>query len=111
VIELCLLAFGAALLFGSTAAFFLYVPFLPIAAVGAILLGMALTFLIGVWVGGTPILRRLRAEHGLRRSRLRPGPENLHIVTSRAPSADTGLLPSVSPVVTSRRRWLHVFSE
>lgn len=109
MIELCLLAFGAALLFGSIAAFFLYVPFLHIAAVGAMLLGMALTFLIGVWVGGTPILRRLRAEHGLRRSR-RPGPENLH-VTSRDSSADTGLLPSVSPVATSRRRWLHVFSE
>jgi hypothetical protein len=49
--ETWLVGFGALLLMGSTGAFFLYVPFLHIAAVVAILLGMALAFLLGVWAG------------------------------------------------------------
>jgi hypothetical protein len=40
MIEICLLAFGAVLLLGSIGAFFLYIPFLPIAVVVVILLGM-----------------------------------------------------------------------
>jgi hypothetical protein len=58
MIEICLLAFGAVLLLGSIGAFFLYIPFLPIAVMVVILLGMALTFLIGVWVGSTRVRRR-----------------------------------------------------
>jgi hypothetical protein len=50
--ETWLVGFGALLLMGSTGAFFLYVPFLHIAVVVAILLGMALAFLLGVWAGG-----------------------------------------------------------
>jgi len=71
MIEICLLAFGAVLLLGSIGAFFLYIPFLPIAVVVVIFLGMALTFLIGVWVGSTRILRRHR--------RKRVSPPMLHI--------------------------------
>jgi hypothetical protein len=67
-----LLLFGAALLVSSIGAFFFYVPFLPIAGVVVILLGMGLTFLIGARVGGTRVLRlrliELRARR-LRRSR------------------------------------------
>jgi membrane protein DedA with SNARE-associated domain len=63
MIEICLLAFGAVLLLGSIGAFFLYIPFLPIAVVVVIFLGMALTFLIGVWVGSTRIRRRRRQKH------------------------------------------------
>jgi hypothetical protein len=52
-----MVSFGAVLVLGSVGAFFLYIPFLPIAVAVAILLGMALTFLLGLWVGGA----RLRA--------------------------------------------------
>jgi hypothetical protein len=58
VIEICLVAFGSLLLLGSIGAFLLYIPLLNIAAVVAILLGMALAFLLGVWVGGTRILQK-----------------------------------------------------
>jgi len=51
--EICLVAFGALLLLGSIGAFLLYIPFLSIAIVVAILLGIALAFLLGVWAGGT----------------------------------------------------------
>ena len=63
MIEICLLAFGTVLLLGSIGAFFLYIPFLPIAVVVVIFLGMALTFLVGVWVGGTRVRRRRRRKH------------------------------------------------
>ena len=79
MIEICLVAFGAVLLLGSIGAFFLYIPFLHIAAVVVILLGMVLAFLSGVWLGGTRILRlrrnkkrRLRA--GLGREAIAPDP-------------------------------------
>jgi hypothetical protein len=62
MIEICLLSFGAVLLLGSIGAFFLYIPFLPIAVMVVIILGMALTFLIGVWVGSTRTLRRRRQK-------------------------------------------------
>jgi hypothetical protein len=52
VIEICLVAFGALLMLGSIAAFLLYVPYLPI-VVAAVLLPLGLTFLLGVWAGGT----------------------------------------------------------
>ena len=71
MIEICLLAFGAVLLLGSIGAFFLYIPFLPIAAMVVIILGMALTFLIGVWVGSTRIRRRRRQK--------RVSPQILHV--------------------------------
>jgi hypothetical protein len=58
VIEMCLVGFGALLLLGSIGAFFLYIPLLPIAVVVVVILGMALTFLIGVWVGSARIRRR-----------------------------------------------------
>lgn len=60
MIEICLVGFGALLLLGSIGAFFLYIPLLPIAVVVVVILGMALTFLIGVWVGSTRIRRRRR---------------------------------------------------
>lgn len=50
--EICSVAFGALVLLGSIGAFLLYVPFMPLAGVVAILLGMALAFLLGVWAGG-----------------------------------------------------------
>jgi membrane protein DedA with SNARE-associated domain len=60
VIEICLVGFGGLLLLGSIGAFFLYIPVLPIAVVLVVILGMALTFLIGVWVGSARIRRRRR---------------------------------------------------
>ena len=63
MIEICLVAFGALLLLGSMGAFFLYIPFLPIAVVVAMLLGMVLAFLLGAWVGATRI-PRLRSAGG-----------------------------------------------
>jgi len=53
VMEICLVALVALLLLGSIGAFFLYVPFLSIALVISILMGMTLAFLLGVWAGGT----------------------------------------------------------
>jgi hypothetical protein len=60
VIEICLVSFGAVLLLGSIGAFLLYIPLLPIAVVVVVVLGMALAFLTGVWVGSTRIRRRRR---------------------------------------------------
>jgi hypothetical protein len=68
---ICLLVLGAALLVGSIGAFLLYIPFLPIAIVVVILLGMALTFLIGARVGGTQALRLHLIKQRIRRLRLR----------------------------------------
>jgi hypothetical protein len=68
---ICLLVMGAALLVGSVGAFLLYIPFLPVAIVVVILLGMALTFLIGARVGGTQILRLHLIKQRIRRLRLR----------------------------------------
>jgi hypothetical protein len=76
MIEICLLAFGAVLLLGSIGAFFLYIPFLPIAVMVVIFLGMALTFLIGVWVGSTRIVRRRRHK--------RVSSQILHVVPTSA---------------------------
>lgn len=53
MMEFCSVAFGALILLGSIGAFLLYIPFLSIAVVVSILVGMALTFLLGVWAGGT----------------------------------------------------------
>ncbi len=66
---ICLFARGAVLLMGSIGAFFLYVPFLPIAGVVVILLGMALTFLIGARVGSDRVLRLRLMEQRVRRFR------------------------------------------
>jgi hypothetical protein len=66
-----LLLLGAVLLVGSIAAFLLYIPFLPIAIVVVIVLGMALTFLIGARVGGTQVLRLHLIKQRIRRLRLR----------------------------------------
>jgi hypothetical protein len=71
VIEICMVAFGTLLLLGSLGAFFLYIPFLPVAMVVAILLGMALAFLLGVWMGSTRILRLRSAKRRVQRLRLR----------------------------------------
>ena len=71
MIEICMVAFGTLLLLGSMGAFFLYIPFLPIAVVVAILLGMALAFLLGVWMGSTRILRLRSAKRRVQRLRLR----------------------------------------
>ena len=74
-----LLLFGAVMLIGSIGAFFLYIPFLSVASVVVILLGLALTFVIGARVGGTRVLRlrliELRARR-LRRRRNSPGDAN-----------------------------------
>ena len=67
---ICLMVLGAVLLVGSIGAFLLYIPFLPIAIVVVILLGMALTFLIGARVGGTQILRLHLIKQRIRRLRL-----------------------------------------
>jgi hypothetical protein len=75
VIEICLLSLGAALLLVSIGAFLLYVPILPIAVVVTILLGMALTFLIGIWVGSNRALRLRLAK----RLRIRQVPAENHI--------------------------------
>jgi hypothetical protein len=66
-----LLLVGAVLLVGSIGAFFLYIPFLPVASVVVILLGLALTFLIGARVGGTRVLRSRLVELRARRLRRR----------------------------------------
>src|SRR3984893_15817121 len=66
-----MVAFGTLLLLGSMGAFFLYIPFLPVAVVVAILLGMALAFLLGVWMGSTRILRLRSAKRRVQRLRLR----------------------------------------
>jgi hypothetical protein len=71
VIEIGMVAFGALLLLGSMGAFFLYIPFLPIAVVVALLLGMLLAFLLGVWMGSTRILRLRSAKRRVQRLRLR----------------------------------------
>ena len=76
MIEICLLSFGAVLLLGSIGAFFLYIPFLPIAVVVVVFLGMAVTFLIGVWVGSTRVWRRRRRKH--------VSPQMLHVVPTSA---------------------------
>ena len=65
-----LVSFGAVLLFGSIGAFFLYIPFLHIAGVAVMLLGLALTFSIGAWMGGARVLH-LRLNRRTRRLRLR----------------------------------------
>jgi hypothetical protein len=67
---LCLLVLGAVLLTASIGAFLLYIPFLPIAIVVVILLGLALTFLIGARVGGTQVLRLHLIQQRIRRLRL-----------------------------------------
>lgn len=66
-----LLLFGVVMLVGSIGAFFFYIPFLPIASVVVILLGMGLTFLIGTRVGGTRVLRLRLTEKRARRLRRR----------------------------------------
>lgn len=70
VTVLCFLVLGAVLLTGSIGAFLLYVPFLPIAIVVVILLGLALAFLIGARVGGTQVLRLHLIQQRIRRLRL-----------------------------------------
>jgi len=74
-----LLLFGAVMLVGSIGAFFLYIPFLSVASVVVILLGLALTFVIGARVGGTQVVRlhliELRARR-LRRKRNSPSVAN-----------------------------------
>jgi hypothetical protein len=87
VIEICMVAFGALLLVGSMGAFFLYIPFLPVAVVVAILLGMAMAFLLGVWMGSTRILRLRSAKRRVQRLRLRRDAGINHI----APSDDKPL--------------------
>lgn len=69
-----LLLFGAVMLIGSIGAFFLYIPFLPVASVVVILLGLTLTFLIGARVGGTRVLRLRRIVLRARRLRRRRKP-------------------------------------
>ena len=71
------------MLLGSVGAFLLYIPFLPVAIVVVILLGMALTFLIGARVGGTQILRLHLIKQRIRRLRLR----NVSIDDVKAPLA------------------------
>jgi hypothetical protein len=66
-----MLVLGAVLLVGSIGAFLLYIPFLPVAVVVVILLGMALTFLVGARVGSTQILRLHLIKQRIRRLRLK----------------------------------------
>jgi hypothetical protein len=94
VIEICLLAFGAVLLLGSVGAFFLYIPFLPIAVVVVIGLGMALTFLIGVWVGSTRVVRLRVTKKSIRRSKVRRTVAAMRFALK--PSAIAAPLPSGS---------------
>lgn len=68
---ICLLVLAAVLLLASVGAFLLYVPFLSIAIVVVVMLGMALTFLIGARVGGTQVLRLHLIKQRIRRLRLR----------------------------------------
>jgi hypothetical protein len=82
VIEICFVAFGALLLLGSMGAFFLYIPLLPIAVVVAILLGMALAFLLGVWVGVTRTMELRGSKQRLQRLRLRRDAAMKHHATS-----------------------------
>jgi len=51
-----LLAFSGALMFGSIAAFFLFVPPLWIATVTLLLMGFMLTFVLGLQVGTQSML-------------------------------------------------------
>jgi hypothetical protein len=90
VTVICLFAFGAVLLVGSIGAFLLYIPFLPIAIVVVILLGMALMFLIGARVGGTQRLRLHLIKQRIRRLRLRrnAGSEDVTAPPALAPSLD-----------------------
>jgi uncharacterized membrane protein YedE/YeeE len=86
MIEICLLTFGVLLLLGSIGAFFLYIPFLSIAVVVVILLGMALIFLIGVLTGGTRALRMARIKQRIRRLRLRQDTaENPAVISDEMP--------------------------
>ena len=66
-----LLLFGAVMLVGSIGAFFLYIPFLSVASVVIILLALALTFVIGAWVGGRRVVRLRLIELRARRFRRR----------------------------------------
>src|ERR1700694_2020188 len=77
-----MVAFGALLLVGSMGGFFLYIPFLPVAVVVAILLGMALAFLSGVWMGSTRILRLRSARRRVQRLRLRRDAAMNHTASS-----------------------------
>jgi hypothetical protein len=90
VTVICLFAFGAVLLVGSIGAFLLYIPFLPIAIVVVILLGMALTFLIGARVGGTQVLRLHLIKQRIRRLRLRrdAGSDDVTVPPALAPPLD-----------------------
>jgi len=85
MIEICLLSFGALLLLGSIGAFFLYIPFLHIAVVVVMILGMTLAFLIGVWVGSTRV-RRLRREKRVSSQMLHGGPTSACIPAESGPT-------------------------
>jgi hypothetical protein len=65
-----LFVFCAALPAGSIGAFLLYIPLPPIGIVVVILLGMALTFLMGTRVGGSHALRLHLVKQRIRRLRL-----------------------------------------
>ena len=86
MIAIGLLAVGALLLMGSIGAFFLYVPFLSIAVVVVILLGMALTFSIGFLTGDARVLR-------LRSIKQRSMPEGIAPGLAHAPSEDLSASP------------------
>ena len=58
------------MLLGSIAAFLLCFPILPAVLVAVILLGMALMFLLGCWVGAARVLEIGVSSGGIRRLRL-----------------------------------------
>jgi hypothetical protein len=66
VITTCSLAFVALLLLGSTGAFFLCLPILSIALVVVMVLGMALLFLLGFWVGASRVPELGEDRKGIR---------------------------------------------
>ena len=94
MITIFLVAFVALLLLGSIAAFFLCFPIVPAALVAVILLGMALLFLLGCWVGAMRVLEIGPTGEGIRRRRR----IRLTAESDTWSAAKDGLQPDLVPV-------------
>lgn len=94
MITICLLALIALLLLGSIGAFFLCFPVLPVALVVVILLGMALLFLLGLWVGATRVLEPGTRSDGVQRLRFVRVTEDSDLSLASESDGQPDLLPA-----------------